>query len=77
VDKDRAAGDRAELRRMFIKSVVAAEDLDSGTVLTRKHLAFKKPGDGIPAWEYQKLIGQQTIRRIAKDQPLSHDDLQR
>jgi N-acetylneuraminate synthase len=77
VDKDRAAGDRTDLRRMFTKSVVAAEDLDSGTVLTRKHLAFKKPGDGIPAWEYQKLIDQQTVRRVAKDQPLSHDDLQR
>ena len=77
VDKDRAAEERSELRRLFTKSVVAAEDLPAGTVLTREHLAFKKPGDGIQAKDYRTLIGQQTTGRVAKDHILSYEDLKR
>ena len=51
VDKATAAAELAPLRHIFTKSVVAAADLPAGTVLTREHLAAKKPGTGIPARE--------------------------
>jgi len=51
----------AEMKRIFEKSVVAARDLKAGTRLSADMLAFKKPGDGIPASEYRSVIGR-TLR---------------
>ena len=70
VDKDAAAEDKAAMRQLFTKSIVAAEDLPLGTILKREHLAFKKPGDGIPASEYQALLGRRTLASLARNQQL-------
>jgi len=77
VDKDIAAAEKAELRQLFTKSVVAAEDLSPGTILKREHLAFKKPGDGISASEYQALLGRRTIVAFARDQQFHEDHLEK
>ena len=49
VDKDAKAAELEPLRKLFNKSVVLRRELTAGTVLTREHLAMKKPGTGIPA----------------------------
>ena len=51
VDKDRIAGDLAQTRALFGKSVALARSLPAGTVLAREMLTVKKPGTGIPAAE--------------------------
>jgi N-acetylneuraminate synthase len=58
----------ADMKRIFEKSVVTARDLKAGTKLTAEMLAFKKPGDGIPAGDYRSLVG----RRLRKDLPRNH-----
>ena len=55
------------MKRIFEKSVVAARDLDAGAVLTREMLAFKKPGDGIPAAEYRSLLGRRLNSAVPAD----------
>ncbi len=57
----------AEMKRIFEKSIVAAEDIPAGTSLEQKHLAFKKPGDGIPAADFQKILGRVTTRFISRN----------
>ncbi|HHJ39936.1 MAG: N-acetylneuraminate synthase [Methylothermaceae bacteria B42] len=64
-----------ELRRIFMKSIVASEDLAAGTTLTESHLTIKKPGTGIPPFEIHQLIGKRLRRDVSKDQPLSWHDL--
>jgi N,N'-diacetyllegionaminate synthase len=64
------------LRDVFMKSVVAADDLEEGTVLRPEHLTTKKPGTGIPARECPTLVGKRLRRSIARDTPLSPDDLE-
>ena len=54
-----------EMKRIFEKSVVTARALHAGRVISLEDLAFKKPGDGIPAAQYKKLLG----RRVLKDLP--------
>lgn len=75
VDKNAAARALDPLRKMFMKSVVALADLPAGTVLSRAHLAAKKPGTGIPARELPNLIGRKLKRAVARDTPLMADDL--
>ncbi len=73
LDKDSEVADKTELRQLFTKSIVAAKDLPSGTIIQREHLAFKKPGDGIPASQYHTFLGLRTILPIERDQQLCHD----
>jgi N-acetylneuraminate synthase len=75
VDKDAAAAEKAELRSLFTKSVVAADDLPAGVVVERRHLAFKKPGDGIPANQYRQLLGRRTNVALKRDDPFKFDQL--
>jgi N-acetylneuraminate synthase len=67
VDKS-DAGRFAEMKRVFEKSIVSAVALPAGTVIETAHLAFKKPGDGIPAADYGRLLG----RRLRVDVPADH-----
>src|SRR5712671_62450 len=57
-----------EMKRIFQKSIVSSRALAAGAVLTRDMLAFKKPGDGIPAAEYESVLG----RRLRSPLPADH-----
>lgn len=74
-DKTAVAADAAAMRDIFFKSVVAARDLVAGTVLTEADLALKKPGNGIPARDMQKLIGRKLVRAVSRDTQLGAGDL--
>jgi N-acetylneuraminate synthase len=76
VDKDAAAQQTAPLRHIFTKSVVARETLEPGTTVTMEHLAFKKPGTGIPAGRAGELLGRRLRRRVAADSLLSEEDFE-
>jgi N,N'-diacetyllegionaminate synthase len=76
VDKDAAAADMAGLRAIFTKSLVARVALDAGTVLAPEHLAFKKPGTGIPAARLPEIVGRRLRRRVDADTLLGEDDLE-
>jgi N-acetylneuraminate synthase len=76
VDKDREAEGLEPLRRIFTKSMVARTALEPGTVLAADHVAFKKPGTGIPAADSARYLGRRLTRRVEVDQPLSEDDFE-
>jgi len=58
----------SEMKDIFQKSIVAAVPIKRGTILEMKHLAFKKPGTGIPASSYRELVGKQMIRDCKPDE---------
>lgn len=76
IDKANISGDAAALRDIFFKSVVAAQDLPAGTVLTRAHLDLKKPGNGIPAAQIDAVIGKTLRNAISRDRQLKFEDIQ-
>jgi N-acetylneuraminate synthase len=76
VDKDALPEDRAALRSVFMKSVVARIDIPAGTVLGPEHLAAKKPGTGIPAADLPKLVGRRLRRTVGRDHLIAVDDLE-
>lgn len=76
VDKQAVPDDIAELRRLFMQSVVAAVDLCPGTVLEPAHLSTRKPGSGIPAQALPRLLGRRVCRAVARGSKLSEEDIE-
>ena len=76
VDKESMAADLSDLRRTFGKSVVAAGDLPCGHRLSAADLALKKPGTGIPAGQFDAVVGRTLKRAVATDDLLSEDDFE-
>jgi len=75
VEKDALAAQMQPLRDLFTKSVTARVDLAEGTVIAESHLAFKKPGTGIPANRVAEIVGRKLIRPVAANTLLREEDL--
>lgn len=60
---------KAELsnREAMRRSIVAACDIKSGTVLDEKHIAFKRPAKGLSPKHYQHVLGRKASSDILKD----------
>lgn len=57
VDKNKV-DDFKQMKLVFQKSIVAAKNIQAGEIVTFNDLAFKKPGDGIPANRFEEIIGK-------------------
>ncbi|MFN3482173.1 N-acetylneuraminate synthase family protein [Rhabdaerophilum calidifontis] len=75
VEKDDLAPYR-DMKRIFEKSVVTARALAAGTTIRREDLAFKKPGDGIPAARYRDLLGRRVLRDLPADHKLAAAEIE-
>ena len=49
------------------KKLVAARDLPAGHVLSREDVVAKSPGDGLPPYELERVVGRRLIRAMAAD----------
>ena len=76
VDKDSMAAELAGVRALFTRSIVARVDLPAGTVLTADHLAFRKPGTGIPEQNVQRVINRKLKHPVAANTLILEDHLE-
>jgi N,N'-diacetyllegionaminate synthase len=67
--------DLTDMKRIFEKSIVTNKPLSSGDVITARDLAYKKPGDGIPASQWMEIIGRKVNREIPMNYKLRPEDL--
>jgi sialic acid synthase SpsE len=74
--KDEKVKSLGAMKVIFEKSIVSAQELPAGTLLAPEHLAYKKPGDGIPAREYRRLLGKRLARAVGRDHKLTWADLE-
>lgn len=74
VDKN-DLGPYREMKLIFEKSVVTARPVAAGARIDAADLAFKKPGDGIPAARWRDLIGRRAARALPADHKLSQSDI--
>jgi N-acetylneuraminate synthase len=74
VDKDDLSA-FSDMKRIFEKSVVTTGALAAGHALTPRDLAFKKPGDGIPAARWRELVGRRLRHAAPADHKLTFEDL--
>jgi len=76
VDKEAAARELDDVRKLFTKSVVLTRDLSSGHRLQAEDLDVRKPGSGWPAAKMGELIGRQLKRSLPALHFLSESDLE-
>jgi N-acetylneuraminate synthase/sialic acid synthase len=72
--KQRYPSEEMPLHKMG-KKLVAARDLEEGHVLTAADVAIKSPGDGLPPLHLDDILGQVTLRSLARDENISFADL--
>jgi N-acetylneuraminate synthase/sialic acid synthase len=53
------------------KKLVAARDLPAGHVLSAADVAIKSPGDGLPPFYLDQIMGQALTRDVRADQSLT------
>ena len=66
----------ASLRDIFMKSIVAKDDLREGTILKNEHLTTKKPGTGIPPSQLPSLLGRRLRRAVKRDACILMEDVE-
>jgi len=52
------------------KKLVAARDLPAGHAIRREDIAIKSPGDGLPPYELNKIVGRVTRLPLKQDQSI-------
>ena len=57
------------------KKLVAARDLPAGHAIRREDIAFKSPGDGLPPYELDKVIGRITRAAMKEDDDITYEAL--
>jgi N-acetylneuraminate synthase/sialic acid synthase len=58
------------------KKLVAARDLPAGTTLSEDDIAMKSPGDGLPPYEMDRLIGRTLRHPVREDSTLTFELLE-
>ena len=74
VDKDNL-NEFKQMKRIFQKSIVTSCDIKKGELICKDNIAFKKPGDGISASQYKKIIGKKLKRDLQQNIQISWGDL--
>ena len=76
VDKSSPDLEAMPLRDIFMKSLYAATDIESGEQLNQQHLTAKKPGTGIPINKLKQVIGMKAKSSIKKNSMIQLSDLE-
>jgi sialic acid synthase len=58
------------------KKLVARDDLPAGHVLREEDIAAKSPGDGLPPYELDRLVGRILRHPVGRDAPLTFELLE-
>jgi sialic acid synthase len=59
------------------KKLVAAMDLPAGHVLTDADVAMKSPGDGLPPYELDRVLGMRLTRALKEDDSIMLEGLEK
>jgi N,N'-diacetyllegionaminate synthase len=76
VDKDAAFASYEGLRSMFSQGLVAAHDLPAGSLIGPESLSTRKPLRGIPASQYDAVLGRRLRVALPAGTPLEEAHLQ-
>lgn len=73
--KSQYESEQAPLYKMA-KKLVAASDLPAGYVLTESDVACKAPNDGLPAYEFDNVVGRKLTAPLKADENISFEVLE-
>ena len=64
-------GELDDMRR----SIVAAKSLAAGTIISKEHLDYKRPGSGISPSQFRKVLGKKLTQDLHKDDQIKWSHL--
>lgn len=64
-----------DVRSASRQSIVAAREIEAGSVLRREDLTFKRPGTGLEPWRLREVVGRRAVRGVEADRPLVAEDV--
>ena len=76
LDKQAMAAEMEPLRKIFGKSLVLRQSLQKGMILSRELLTAKKPGQGIPVADIDRVVGRRLVRSLPAAEFLQWQDLE-
>jgi len=76
VNKDEKVKSLGNMKMTFEKSIVSANIIEKNDIIIFEKLAFKKPGDGIPARDYKKLLGKKLKNKVEKNHKFKWEDFE-
>lgn len=71
----KVVNENEERRHAFQRSIVAARNIEQGTIITEEDLDYKRPGTGISPQYYKEVIGRTAKRAIQYDQIICKEDI--
>ena len=63
-------------RDEFRRSIVAKRDINSGELITKEMLAYKRPGGGLKPYQRSLILGKYSSRRILKNEQIFLSEVQ-
>jgi N,N'-diacetyllegionaminate synthase len=63
-------GEEILMRNVARRSIVAGKCIAEGEMLTEENLQIKRPGDGIPPGDLDRIIGTLAIRAFSTDEKI-------
>ena len=68
-------GSKESKSRQFKRSLIVAEDINKGDLLTVKNIKSLRPGIGLPSRYIEEFIGKRAPKKLKKGTPVSWDIL--
>jgi N-acetylneuraminate synthase len=75
VDKNLLSRELSRNSKIFAKSVCAKIPIQKGAVITEEMIVLKKPANGVPANEVDRVIGKTVKRDFEADEFITYSDL--
>lgn len=66
--------EKAPLKKMG-KKLVASRDLPADTIITERDIAVKSPNDGLPPFEFERIVGARLKKALKEDENFRLEDL--
>ncbi len=64
-----------EMRELAHRSITAIEDIEVGDIFTDSNLGMRRPGNGMPAYEWDNILGKKAKHSIKKGVQLTQEDI--
>lgn len=64
-----------ESRKQARRSIVALKNMDTGHIISKNDVTFKRPGTGIPPSEISNILGKRVVTTIKEDDLISYNHI--
>ena len=75
VDKDFVSSELSRNSQIFAKAICAKQRISKGTEITEDMVALKKPANGIPARDVNRIVGKIVKRDFEIDEFINYSDI--